>query len=77
MITGRTGERARQVAAPRRLEIPAEITQAALLAVAYFTGTDFKPARRAPVKERMHWNRWGPPQPEVGAHRNMGAGFAS
>ena len=27
------------------LEIPAEITQAALLAVAYFTGTDFKPAR--------------------------------
>ena len=40
------------------LGIPAEITQAALLAVAYFTGTDFKPARRAPVKERTHWNHW-------------------
>ncbi len=40
------------------LEIPAEITQAALLGVAYFTGTDFKPARRAPVKERTHWNHW-------------------
>src|SRR5262245_57182657 len=40
------------------LGIPVEITQAALLGVAYFTGTDFKPARRAPVKERTHWNYW-------------------
>lgn len=40
------------------LEIPAEITQAVLLAVAYFTGTDFKPARLTPVMERTHWNDW-------------------
>ena len=40
------------------LAVPAEITQAALLAVAYFTGTDFNPARRAPAKERTHWNSW-------------------
>jgi nitroreductase len=59
------------------LKIPAEITQAALLAVAYFTGTDFKPARRAPVQERTHWNRWGPLRPEAGAHGNTGAGLAS
>jgi nitroreductase len=51
------------------LGIPAGITQAALLAVAYFTGTDFKPARRAPVQERTHWNRWdhrGPRQEPMG-----------
>lgn len=47
------------------LGIPAEITQAALLAVAYFTGTDFHPARRASIKERTHWNRWGAAGPEV------------
>ena len=66
---------AREIA--QRLGSPADITQAALLAVAYCTGTDCKPARRAPVKERTHWNRWGPPRPEAGDHRNRGAGFAS
>lgn len=41
------------------LGLPDGLTQAALLAVAYFTGTDFKPAKRAPVSEHTHWNRWG------------------
>jgi len=41
------------------LGIPDTVTQAALLPVAYFTGTDFKPAKRLPAAERTHWNRWG------------------
>ena len=41
------------------LNIPANITQAALLPVAYFTGEDFKPAQRKPATERTHWNGWG------------------
>lgn len=40
------------------LGLPAELTQAALIPVAYFTGTDFKPAKRRPVTEHMHWNGW-------------------
>jgi nitroreductase len=41
------------------LGIPATVTQTALLPVAYFTGSDFKPAKRLPAKQHMHWNRWG------------------
>ncbi|HUI27134.1 MAG TPA: nitroreductase family protein [Candidatus Kryptonia bacterium] len=41
------------------LGVPEHITQAALLPIAYFTGTDFKPAKRLPVREHVHWNRWG------------------
>jgi nitroreductase len=40
------------------LGLPPNITQAALLPVAYYTGDDFKPARRAPASEHTHWNRW-------------------
>lgn len=40
------------------LGIPENITQAALLPVAYFTGTDFKPAKRLPARDRTHWNSW-------------------
>jgi len=40
------------------LNIPANITQAALLPVAYFTGEDFKPAKRLPSRERTYWNAW-------------------
>lgn len=47
----------RQVA--ELLGIPDNITQAALMPVAYFTGTDFKAAERLPARERTHWNRWG------------------
>ncbi len=43
----------------RILDLPADVTQAALLPVAYFTGADFKPAKRVPAQKRTHWNRWG------------------
>jgi nitroreductase len=41
------------------LGIPAHIRQAALLSVAYYTGEDFKPAKRVPARERTYWNEWG------------------
>ncbi len=40
------------------LGIPESVTQAALLPVAYFTGTDFKPAKRLPAEQHTHWNHW-------------------
>ena len=44
--------------AARLLGIPDNILQVAMLPVAYFTGTDFKPARRLPVQQVTHWNAW-------------------
>jgi len=41
------------------LGIPDNVTQAALLPVAYFTGSDFKPAKRIPAREITHWDSWG------------------
>lgn len=41
------------------LGIPSHITQAALLPVAYFTGADFKPAKRLPAVEVTSWESWG------------------
>ena len=41
------------------LGIPADVTQAALFPMAYFTGDDFKPAPRVPLAEVVHWNQWG------------------
>ena len=41
------------------LDIPENVTQAALLPVAYFTGEDFKPAKRIPAREVTSWNSWG------------------
>jgi nitroreductase len=41
------------------LGIPDTVTQAALLPVAYYTGDDFKPATRQPIRERTYWNTWG------------------
>jgi nitroreductase len=35
-----------------------EVMQAALIPVAYTIGTDFKPARRAPLEAMVHWDRW-------------------
>jgi len=35
-----------------------EITQAALIPVAYTLGTDFKPAAREPLDTVVHWNEW-------------------
>ncbi|MFD2080668.1 Nitroreductase [Actinopolymorpha cephalotaxi] len=41
------------------LGIPPDVTQAALLPVAYTIGTDFKPATRRPVEEITYWDSWG------------------
>jgi nitroreductase len=41
------------------LHVPAEVTQTALLPVAYFKGTAFKPAERLPARQRTYWNAWG------------------
>lgn len=35
-----------------------EVTQAALIPVAYTLGTDFKPAPREPIDSVLHWNNW-------------------
>ncbi len=40
------------------LGIPDHITQAALLPVAYYTGGDFKAAKRIPARQRTYWNSW-------------------
>ena len=41
------------------LEIPYdEVTQVALIPVAYTIGTDFKPGRRKPLDSMVHWDRW-------------------
>ncbi len=49
--------------AAKILGIPAEVTQTALLPVAYFTGGDFKPAKRLDAGAAMHWNAWGAHRP--------------
>jgi nitroreductase len=45
--------------AAKLLGVPETVTQVALLPVAYFTGTDFKPAKRLPAADRVHWDAWG------------------
>ena len=40
------------------LGIPDNIMQAAMLPVAYFTGTDFKPAKRRAAREFTYWDGW-------------------
>lgn len=44
--------------AAKILNVPPTITQAALLPVAYFTGSDFKPAKRLPATQLTHWEGW-------------------
>ena len=41
------------------LGLPAEVTQTVLFPVAYYTGDDFKEAKRLPASELTHWNTWG------------------
>jgi nitroreductase len=41
------------------LGIPDDITQVALLPVAYTTGGDFKPTARPPVEDITYWDAWG------------------
>ncbi len=40
------------------LGLPPDITQAALLPVAYMIGSDLKPAQREPARQRTYWNTW-------------------
>ena len=40
------------------LALPDDVLQVALLPVAYTIGTDFKPAKRPPVANITHWDRW-------------------
>jgi nitroreductase len=40
------------------LGIPAGVTQVSLIPVAYTKGLDFKPAKRPPIEEITHWDRW-------------------
>jgi nitroreductase len=41
------------------LGIPDRFTQAVLFPVAYYTGDNFKPARREPLDQVISWNGWG------------------
>ncbi len=41
------------------LRIPEGVSQVALIPVAYFTGEDFRPARRRPAPEVTYWEEWG------------------
>ena len=41
------------------LGIPEDVTQIALLPVAYTKGLDFRPAKRRPVEEITYWDQWG------------------
>src|SRR5262249_17882035 len=45
--------------AARLLDIPEHVTQTALLPVAYYKGSDFKPAKRISSTPLVHWNGWG------------------
>ncbi len=40
------------------LDIPDYITQGALLPVAHYTGSDFKPGKRVPGRERTYFDTW-------------------
>jgi nitroreductase len=40
------------------LDIPDTVTQVGLLPIAYFTGEDFKPARRRAPEEITYWDTW-------------------
>ncbi|MDG2305240.1 MAG: nitroreductase family protein [Candidatus Binatia bacterium] len=50
---------AHEAKAAELLGIPKNVTQAVLFPVAYFTGKDFKEAKRVPPKSLTHWNSWG------------------
>ena len=56
-ITGMHVGKEKEVA--ELLGVPDNVMQVALLPVGYTIGTDFKPAKRHPVSDFTHWNRWG------------------
>ena len=45
------------------LGIPDDVTQCALLPVAWTKGDDFRPAKRRPPEHITHWDRWDGPAP--------------
>lgn len=49
---------ARQTEAAALLGLPDGLMQCGLLPVAYTVGTDFKPAKRPPLDDVLHWNHW-------------------
>jgi nitroreductase len=49
----------REREAAELLGIPDDVTQVALIPVAYTVGTDFKPAARPPVEDIVSWDSWG------------------
>lgn len=51
------------------LGLPDTLTQAVLFPVAYYTGDDFKPARREPLAQQISWNSWGRRKPEIDIDR--------
>jgi nitroreductase len=50
---------AREQEVAELLGIPDDVTQVAMIPVAYTIGTEFKPASRPPVEQITHWNGWG------------------
>jgi nitroreductase len=50
---------AREREAAELLGIPDDVTQAAMLPVAYTIGTEFRPAARPAVQEITYWDTWG------------------
>jgi nitroreductase len=50
---------AREQEVAELLGIPDDVTQVAMIPVAYTIGTDFKPAARPPAEEITYWDSWG------------------
>lgn len=53
-----TAHLSREKEAAELLGIPDDVSQAALLPVAYTIGLDFKPANRGPVEDVTYWEEW-------------------
>lgn len=49
---------ARERESAELLGIPDDVTQVAMIPVAYTIGTDFRPATRPPVEEITYWDGW-------------------
>ena len=48
----------REAEVAKLLGIPDDVSQVALLPVAYTAGTEFRPARRPPPESIVHWDTW-------------------
>jgi len=55
------------------LDIPDSVTVAVVLPVAYYTGSDFRPAKRLPPTGRTYWNTWGSRRNLTGAASHAAA----